>query len=67
VWRGGDVVGGSGGVAAMMVAAVGYDDLGGGWWVWRGGVDGGCRGVWWPEHGRTALEFGRKKNVTSPK
>ncbi|GJW36607.1 zf-CCHC domain-containing protein, partial [Tanacetum coccineum] len=34
---------------------------GGGWWVWRGGVDGGCRGVWWPEHGRTAPKFGRKK------
>ncbi|GJW11219.1 hypothetical protein Tco_1577046 [Tanacetum coccineum] len=33
----------------------------GGWWVWRGGVDGGCRGVWWPEHGRMAPEFGRKK------
>ncbi|GKA73213.1 hypothetical protein Tco_0779429 [Tanacetum coccineum] len=34
---------------------------GGDWWVWRGGVDGGYRGVWCPEHGQTVPEFGRKK------
>ncbi|GJV31976.1 hypothetical protein Tco_1392376 [Tanacetum coccineum] len=53
---------GSGGEVVTVVEVMMWcRGCGGGWWVWRGGVDGGCHGVWWPEHGRTAPEFGPKK------
>ncbi|GJX84217.1 hypothetical protein Tco_0334991 [Tanacetum coccineum] len=53
---------GSGGEVVTVVEVMMWcRRCGGGWWVWRGGVDGGCHGVWWLEHGRMASKFGQKK------